>query len=330
MDREQTFRLIVAGIILVTFGTRSILDIRQSQLYGGIDRRGDKALFTSTILDVCVLLAMFMGFMQIIGFSVLPLPIAGTTELVVRSIGVVIAVFAGFLTLWPRFVRLTTWGLGDQPPASIPDHFLVTTGPYAYIRHPFYTAMMLGWFGVELAFGSFAFVIVVPLCFVAMRTSALQEEIHLSESYPDAYPAYMRRTGRFVPWIGRGRAVGPAIDYRGKNAYVTVTATARRILEAYGYSFPMRDGVLGWNHRDSGTSEFDVEDDDDHSALVLDMRDIETPRGRKVFLCRCHTFRTGGQHHQHFIFSPETAPNLYPPLADTDPLVLRNCRTIDG
>ncbi len=81
------------------------------------------------------------------------------------------------------------------------DHELVARGPYARIRHPAYTAVML------MAYGSASFLLHIGLFAVAVVTTALavwraiQEETLLASSPPtaEAYREYMTRTGRFLP-----------------------------------------------------------------------------------------------------------------------------------
>jgi protein-S-isoprenylcysteine O-methyltransferase Ste14 len=79
------------------------------------------------------------------------------------------------------------------------EHSLVTHGPYAYVRHPFYVAVALlvvanglttaNWF--ILASGLTLFSLLV------IRTSI--EEAKLIERFGQQYRDYMQKTGRFFP-----------------------------------------------------------------------------------------------------------------------------------
>ena len=83
------------------------------------------------------------------------------------------------------------------------EHFLVTSGPYRWVRHPFYVSfqlvvlavslMMACWF--VLAIGS------VVLLLLILRTA--KEEEKLIERFGDEYRRYMERTGRFWPRLFR-------------------------------------------------------------------------------------------------------------------------------
>ncbi len=68
-----------------------------------------------------------------------------------RWIGVVLVAIGGTLRIWPVYV------LGNRFSGLVaiqPDHALVTTGPYAFIRHPSYLGLLIGALGWALAFRS--------------------------------------------------------------------------------------------------------------------------------------------------------------------------------
>jgi protein-S-isoprenylcysteine O-methyltransferase Ste14 len=75
---------------------------------------------------------------------------------------------------------------------------LITGGPYRWVRHPMYSAVMLGMGGVALRSGSWwsagAWVALVVLFSFKSRW----EERHLEVAFP-GYENYRERTGRFVP-----------------------------------------------------------------------------------------------------------------------------------
>jgi len=120
-----------------------------------------------------------------------------------------------------------------------------------------------------------------------------------------------------------------AIDYRGIGALITVTAEARAILEEFGYSFPIKNGRLCWDLPGSGCVEFDVSENDEHTSLVLIIKDIDTAEGKKVFVCRSHVTKAGRHVHSDFIFRPALAPAPFRPILPGDELN-RHCSTIEG
>lgn len=91
---------------------------------------------------------------------------------------------------------LALWHQTDDAP----EH-LVTEGPYARIRHPFYASYLLALVGCTLAAPHWSTLGVLAfLVYRLNRTAAREERRFLaSVSFGAAYAAYMRGTGRFVP-----------------------------------------------------------------------------------------------------------------------------------
>ena len=82
---------------------------------------------------------------------------------------------------------------------------LVTTGPYRYLRHPFYTSYVIFWSGWALATGSIWAIVPVVAFVVIYLTAAKDEERKFANSPMAAdYDAYRRRTGLLFPRLTRG------------------------------------------------------------------------------------------------------------------------------
>lgn len=78
-------------------------------------------------------------------------------------------------------------------------HHLVTSGPYARIRHPLYTAMWFWSAGLALVTACWVFVALALLVIVGLWLRVPREEQMLVERFGDEYREYMSRTGRFIP-----------------------------------------------------------------------------------------------------------------------------------
>ena len=78
---------------------------------------------------------------------------------------------------------------------------LVETGIYARARHPIYGGVILGAVGWGLLTASIPALGLAALTVGFFLLKSTREEAWLIERFPD-YPAYRRRTRRFIPWIG--------------------------------------------------------------------------------------------------------------------------------
>ena len=81
-----------------------------------------------------------------------------------------------------------------------PDHELVTTGPYRWVRHPMYSAFLVLFSGMFLLSANLLFGVLssVILSFLLMQRTPL-EEAQLRERFGAAYDAYRARTGALLP-----------------------------------------------------------------------------------------------------------------------------------
>ena len=89
----------------------------------------------------------------------------------------------------------------DHP---LPDR-LITDGPYQWVRHPFGAGYLLGALASPVAIDDWrTWLIAVPLVLITIAAAVREERVWLASAHADEYREYRRRTGMFVPYIGRG------------------------------------------------------------------------------------------------------------------------------
>jgi len=102
-------------------------------------------------------------------------------------------------------VALFTWmfrhlGLNITSTATPRAHaVLVTTGPYRWMRHPMYTAALILAAAATLLTANAIVAIGGVMMFGLLAARSRVEEQRLVKKFGDAYRAYQRRTGRFLP-----------------------------------------------------------------------------------------------------------------------------------
>jgi protein-S-isoprenylcysteine O-methyltransferase Ste14 len=83
-----------------------------------------------------------------------------------------------------------------------PNQKLVRRGPYRRLRHPSYSGILLGCFGLGLAFGSWASAAVALLIvFAGMLPRIHVEEHALARAFGKDYADYASATARLLPFI---------------------------------------------------------------------------------------------------------------------------------
>jgi protein-S-isoprenylcysteine O-methyltransferase Ste14 len=87
-----------------------------------------------------------------------------------------------------------------------PDH-LVTTGPYRYIRHPFYASYCLTWAAAAVVSGS-ALLLLIFACMTTIywQAALFEEEKFLHSSLSADYTEYRANTGMFIPLVKMSRS----------------------------------------------------------------------------------------------------------------------------
>jgi protein-S-isoprenylcysteine O-methyltransferase Ste14 len=78
---------------------------------------------------------------------------------------------------------------------------VVTTGPYALVRHPMYAGALLAFIGTPLALASWWGLVPAALLAGVIVWRLLDEEIFLARSLA-GYDDYRRKVGwRLLPWL---------------------------------------------------------------------------------------------------------------------------------
>ncbi len=125
--------------------------------------------------------------------------------------------------------------------AEADPHAICTSGPYAYVRHPFYLSYIVFWFATAAIAGGWQWLAAGFLA-VWYAGIAREEERRLrSSALAGGYAAYQRRTGMLLPfpfkagvertWFGLARTTGGVLREAG--SAVAWLAGLRRLFLSY-------------------------------------------------------------------------------------------------
>jgi protein-S-isoprenylcysteine O-methyltransferase Ste14 len=112
-------------------------------------------------------------------------------------IAVVLCAFGIGLAIWARSHLGRNWGM---PMARKESPELITSGPYAGVRHPIYTGIFVAMLGSAIAVSPF-WLIPLVLFGIYFVYSARKEEKLMMAQFPQQYPQYMSQTKMFVPFV---------------------------------------------------------------------------------------------------------------------------------
>jgi protein-S-isoprenylcysteine O-methyltransferase Ste14 len=112
----------------------------------------------------------------------------------------VVLIAIGFLFAW--WARIHLGRLWSGYIAKKSGHRIVDTGPYALVRHPIYTGLLLAVIATTIAKGSVPGIAGAILIVIGIYTKARTEERFLrAELGPGCYDAYSVRVPMLVPFM---------------------------------------------------------------------------------------------------------------------------------
>ena len=123
----------------------------------------------------------------------------GPLTLALSVLGLALIVISVLFVLW-SFVSLRRSLTASPIPKA--DGELITSGPYRFVRHPIYSAILLAALGVVLDAGYWPQLVIATMLYVLLNQKASFEEQLLLDRYP-GYAQYSRKTPRLLPRFTR-------------------------------------------------------------------------------------------------------------------------------
>ena len=139
------------------------------------------------------------------GWNPLPLTFSPPIHIAMLIVGSLLY-FPGMLfLLWARLTLgknyFVSTGFGAQ---LFKEHQLITSGPYAIVRHPMYAGLILAALGSLLLY--FTWTTVYFACFAPlMLVRAWREETALSAEFGEQWKEYCKRVPAFIPRLRKER-----------------------------------------------------------------------------------------------------------------------------
>ncbi|MEK9177411.1 MAG: isoprenylcysteine carboxylmethyltransferase family protein [Patescibacteria group bacterium] len=140
--------------------------------------------------------ALLMSFGSWAWVPLASIVVAQTKFSIVLGIG--LTAFGLAVSIWSRIALGSNW---SHTIVLVKEHKLVTHGPYAYMRHPIYTGLLLMFFGTAVALGTLGGMIGFGLMFVSCWVKLISEERLMIREFPHEYLHYSRRVKRLIPYF---------------------------------------------------------------------------------------------------------------------------------
>jgi protein-S-isoprenylcysteine O-methyltransferase Ste14 len=192
--------LYTAGVV-VTFGVRSWLHRRRTGSTGfhGFSGTTGSAGWWGGVLFIVALLLGAVGPIVALAEIIVPPPLPG-----LAWVGLIITVLGFLGVLVAQTGMGASWRIGVDATERTE---LVTTGVFAVVRNPIFTAMLAALIGLVLMVPTPVTGAALLCLFLAVELQVrVVEEPYLFRTHQESYASYAAAVGRFLPRIGRVRA----------------------------------------------------------------------------------------------------------------------------
>jgi protein-S-isoprenylcysteine O-methyltransferase Ste14 len=200
MPDEHTFRTLLAVGFATVFPFALYRRLKSQATREPLDRSQEGLFMLATLRPAGI--ACWGGLVAYLlnpawmAWSSMPLPDW------LRLTGVALFVASAALLVW------TLRSLGPNLTDTVVTrkaHTLVTTGPYRWVRHPFYASTAVLVLASALIAANWFILLTGALVFVLLAVRTSVEERHLEARFGESYRAYRDGTGRFLPSLSRMR-----------------------------------------------------------------------------------------------------------------------------
>ncbi|HZR55470.1 MAG TPA: isoprenylcysteine carboxylmethyltransferase family protein [Terriglobales bacterium] len=167
----------------------SSLKVKQARIPERFSSRSKHLLFM-----IAAVVLMFTGRLRIGPLALRFVP----ENLQILYASIFITCLGVALAIWARYILGQYWSARVEVKV---DHQLIASGPYAYVRHPIYTGILLAGIGTALYVGELRAILAITLATVGFAIKAKQEESLMTSEFGNRYQEYRKATGFLIPRV---------------------------------------------------------------------------------------------------------------------------------
>ena len=193
-------------LILSLLIMQSIIMRISTKSFFHLNVKGDRLVVCGNFLNMFILfivnpaisVLLLLGFMEKVDITRFVVT-NNNVKLIIEGTGLILYFGGHVLASWGLIILGHNYQLGGQKPRENDD--LVKKGPYAFIRHPLYTAVLCLALGLSLlvqsVFVLFLFIFLLIMILVLLPV----EELQLLEVYGGQYSEYQKKVKKLIPFL---------------------------------------------------------------------------------------------------------------------------------
>jgi len=196
---EDWTRTLGAIISLASLSYAAVAMLKSLRRPAGREDRGARIILRAPVLLTATVLFLWVGYMLW-----RPLQVQMQPWLRVMLLPLAILLFFGGLALYLWGLRSLREMFGPSTSFAVrlhAGHRLITSGPYAYIRHPMYLAVIITAIGSVLLYRTWA-TLAFTIAMFGLPIRARREENVLAEEFGPEWEAYATRVPMWLPRFG--------------------------------------------------------------------------------------------------------------------------------
>jgi protein-S-isoprenylcysteine O-methyltransferase Ste14 len=179
------------GLLWVTFALYWVLTARNVKPTRWRESAGSQATHRVPMFLAAMLLAGVISWPRLLFERFVP------DDPAIHLAGILILASGIAFAIWARRHIGTNWSATVTVKT---DHALIRSGPYAIVRHPIYTGILVGFLGTAIAIGQWRGLAALALCAAAFLYKSKVEERQMRATFPE-YEDYERHTRALIPFL---------------------------------------------------------------------------------------------------------------------------------
>ena len=117
-------------------------------------------------------------------------------NVIVQALAVTLTALGIAFAIWARFYIGQNWSSAVTIKVG---HELIRTGPYAWVRHPIYSGLILAMIGTALARRELRGLLALVLLYLGFKIKSRMEEKFMHKTFGPEYEDYSRSTDALIP-----------------------------------------------------------------------------------------------------------------------------------
>ena len=142
-----------------------------------------------------VILGFYLLFSGRLPLSWLDLRLFSQSELI-GILGVSFTALGIAFAIWARLHIGQNW---SSTPTVKVGHELIRTGPYAWVRHPIYSGLLIAACGTAIAQARLRGILAIAFVWIGFTIKSRIEESMMAKTFGEAYESYSQSTGALLP-----------------------------------------------------------------------------------------------------------------------------------